>query len=84
MCCSGTSAAAVGPDAIAWASPAAWRPGRVQGGGQHPGIERRLREAQCEADKNANCLQPGGAAADTMPFEGLNLFVSTDYQHKVL
>jgi uncharacterized protein YhjY with autotransporter beta-barrel domain len=54
----------------------------VQGGGQPPGIEQRLREAQCEADKNANCLQPGGAAADTMPFEGLNLFVSTDYQHK--
>jgi outer membrane autotransporter protein len=54
----------------------------VQGGGQPPGIEQRLREAQCDADKNANCLQPGGAAADTMPFEGLNLFVSGDYQHK--
>ena len=54
----------------------------VQGGGAPPGIEQRLREAQCEADKNANCLQPGGAAADTMPFEGLNLFVSGDYQHK--
>lgn len=54
----------------------------VQGGGQPPGIERRLREAQSDADKNANFLQPGGAAADTMPFEGLNLFVSGDYQHK--
>ena len=54
----------------------------VQGGGQPPGVEQRLRQAQCDADKNANCLQPGGAAADTMPFEGLNLFVSGDYQHK--
>ena len=54
----------------------------VQGGGRPSGIEQRLREVQCEADENANCLQPGGAAADTMPFEGLNLFVSADYQHK--
>jgi len=54
----------------------------VPTGGQWPGISQRLRELQCEADKNANCLQPGGAAADTMPFEGLNLFVSTDYQNK--
>jgi outer membrane autotransporter protein len=54
----------------------------VQGGGRPSGIEQRLREVQCEADENANCLQPGGASADTMPFEGLNLFVSADYQHK--
>ena len=54
----------------------------VQNAGEVAGIEQRLREAQCEADKNANCLQPGGAAADTMPFEGLNLFVSADYQNK--
>ena len=55
----------------------------VQGGGQPPGIEQRMRELQCKADGNANCLQPGGAAADSMPFEGLNLFVSTDYQKKI-
>ncbi len=54
----------------------------VQGGGRAPGIEQHLRQLQCEADGNANCLQPGGAAADSMPFEGLNLFVSTDYQNK--
>jgi outer membrane autotransporter protein len=54
----------------------------VQGGGRPAAIEQRLREQQCEGDANANCLQPGGAAADTMPFEGLNLFVSGDYQHK--
>lgn len=54
----------------------------VQGGGQPPGIEQHLRESQCKAEGNASCLQPGGAAADTMPFEGLNLFVSADYQNK--
>jgi outer membrane autotransporter protein len=54
----------------------------VQGGGRPSAIEQHLREQQCEGDENANCLQPGGAAADTMPFEGLNLFVSADYQHK--
>jgi len=53
----------------------------VQTGGR-PGIERRLRGFQCAGDENANCLQAGGAAADSMPFEGLNLFVSTDYQNK--
>ena len=51
-------------------------------GAQRQAVENRLREAQCKADGNTNCLQPGGAAADTMPFEGLNLFVSTDYQYK--
>jgi len=55
----------------------------VQQGGLPPSVQQRMREAQCEADKNGNCLQPGGAAADTMPFEGLNLFVSTDYQKKL-
>ena len=55
----------------------------VQGGGQPPGIEQRMRELQCKAEGNASCLQPGGAAADSMPFEGLNLFVSTDYQKKI-
>jgi len=60
------------------------RRGELLDAREHPfaGIEQRLREVQCEADENANCLQPGGAAADTMPFEGLNLFVSADYQHK--
>ena len=55
----------------------------VQQGGLPPSVQQRMREAQCEADKNASCVQPGGAAADTMPFEGLNLFVSTDYQKKL-
>ena len=54
----------------------------VQGGGQPLGIEERLRELRCKAEGNANCLSAGGAAADTMPFEGLNLFVSADYQNK--
>src|SRR5215470_15297866 len=45
----------------------------VQGGGEPPGIEQRLRELRCKAEGNANCLSAGGAAADTMPFEGLNL-----------
>ena len=54
----------------------------VQGGGQPPGIEQHLRELRCKAEGNANCLSAGGAAADTMPFEGLNLFVSADYQNK--
>jgi outer membrane autotransporter protein len=55
----------------------------VQQGGLPAAVEQRMREAQCAADKNASCVQPGGAAADTMPFEGLNLFVSTDYQKKL-
>ena len=54
----------------------------VQTGGEPPGIEQRLRELRCKAEGNANCLSAGGAAADTMPFEGLNLFVSADYQNK--
>lgn len=54
----------------------------VQQGGLPAAVEERMREAQCEGDENASCVQPGGAAADTMPFEGLNLFVSADYQHK--
>ena len=54
----------------------------VQGGGRLPGIEQHLRELQCEAEGNANCLQPGGAAADSMPFAGLNLFATADYQNK--
>ena len=45
-------------------------------------VAQRLREMQCEADGNANCLQLGGASADETSFEGLNLFVSTDYQYK--
>ena len=45
-------------------------------------VSKRLREMQCEADGNANCLQLGGASADEHPFAGLNLFVSTDYQYK--
>jgi uncharacterized protein YhjY with autotransporter beta-barrel domain len=55
----------------------------VQQGGLPTSVEQRMREAQCAADKNASCVQPGGAAADTMPFEGLNLFASTDYQKKL-
>jgi outer membrane autotransporter protein len=55
----------------------------VQRVGLPAAIEQRLRELQCEGDANANCLQPGGAAADTMPFEGLNMFVSADYEHKL-
>lgn len=54
----------------------------VQQGGPPAAVEQRMREAQCEGEANASCVQPGGAAADTMPFEGLNLFVSGDYQHK--
>ena len=54
----------------------------VQTGSQRQEIERHLRELRCKADKGANCLQPGGAAADSNPFEGLNLFVSADYQNK--
>jgi outer membrane autotransporter protein len=45
-------------------------------------VSKRLREMQCEADGNADCLQLGGASADETSFEGLNLFVSTDYQYK--
>jgi outer membrane autotransporter protein len=54
----------------------------VQQGGLPAAVEQRMRAAQCEADGNGSCVQPGGAAADTMPFEGLNLFATADYQRK--
>ena len=54
----------------------------VQNGGLPAAVSQRLRQQQCEADDNANCLQPGGASADETSFDGLNLFVSTDYQYK--
>jgi len=49
---------------------------------QRQAIEQRLRNERCKVDKSANCVQPGGGAADTASFAGLNLFVSTDYQNK--
>jgi len=49
---------------------------------QRQAIEQRLRDERCKADKSANCVQPGGGAADTASFAGLNLFVSGDYQNK--
>ena len=49
---------------------------------QRQAIEQRLRDERCKASQNANCAQPGGGAADTASFAGLNLFVSTDYQNK--
>jgi outer membrane autotransporter protein len=54
----------------------------VQNDGLPAAVSERLRERQCEADGNANCLQAGGASADETSFDGLNLFVSTDYQYK--
>src|SRR5262245_12194102 len=54
----------------------------VQTASQWQGIEQHLRALRCLGDQNADCLQPGGAAADSTPFDGLNLFVSADYQNK--
>jgi outer membrane autotransporter protein len=80
VCSGSTAPVGCGP------GPAAGGPGgqiEVQQGGLPAAVEQRMREAQCEADNNASCVQPGGAAADTMPFEGLNLFATADYQHKL-
>lgn len=51
-------------------------------GSQQRQIEQRLQQLRCEGRDDPACAGVGGAAADTVSYEGLSLFVSADYQHK--
>lgn len=59
--------------------------GQIEVQNEGPSAAQRqaiLRQRQCEADGNANCLQAVGASPDEVSFEGFNFFISTDYQYK--
>lgn len=45
-------------------------------------IEQRLQQLRCEGSDDPACAGIGGAAADSVSFEGLGVFVAADYQHK--
>jgi outer membrane lipase/esterase len=49
-------------------------------GSQQRQIEQRLQQLRCEGSDDPACA--GGAAADSVSYEGLGVFVSADYQHK--
>jgi outer membrane autotransporter protein len=49
-------------------------------GSQQRQIEQRLEQLRCEGSNDPACA--GGAAADSVSYEGLGVFVSADYQHK--
>jgi outer membrane lipase/esterase len=43
-------------------------------------IQQRLEQLRCKGSEDPACV--GGAAADSVSYEGLGIFVSGDYQHK--
>jgi outer membrane lipase/esterase len=45
-------------------------------------IQQRLQELRCQGSDDPACAGAGGAAADSVSYEGLGVFVSADYQHK--
>jgi outer membrane autotransporter protein len=45
-------------------------------------IQQRLQQLRCEGSDDPACGGAGGAAADSVSYEGLGVFVSGDYQHK--
>ncbi len=45
-------------------------------------IEQRLDRLRCEGSDDPSCAGVGGAAADTVSYEGLSIFVSGLYEHK--
>jgi outer membrane lipase/esterase len=49
-------------------------------GSQQRQIEQRLQQLRCEGSDDPACA--GGAAADSVSYEGLGVFISADYQHK--
>jgi outer membrane autotransporter protein len=49
-------------------------------GSQQRQIQQRLQQLRCEGSDDPACA--GGAAADSVSYEGLGVFVSADYQHK--
>lgn len=50
------------------------------GGSQQRQIQQRLQQLRCAGSDDPACA--GGAAADSVSYEGLGVFVSADYQHK--
>lgn len=45
-------------------------------------IQQRLQQLRCEGSDDPACAGAAGAAADSVSYEGLGVFVSADYQHK--
>jgi uncharacterized protein YhjY with autotransporter beta-barrel domain len=45
-------------------------------------VEQRLHRLRCEGSNDPACVDGGGAAADSVSYDGLGVFVSADYQHK--
>ena len=45
-------------------------------------IEQRLERLRCEGSDDPSCVGTGGAAADSVSYEGLGVFVSAGYEHK--
>ncbi|MGH9201236.1 MAG: autotransporter outer membrane beta-barrel domain-containing protein, partial [Vicinamibacterales bacterium] len=45
-------------------------------------IEQRLQRLRCEGSDDPACAGIGGAAADSVSYEGLGVFVSAGYQYK--
>lgn len=45
-------------------------------------IEQRLQQLRCEGSDDPACVAGGGAAADSVSFEGLGVFVSGSYEFK--
>ena len=45
-------------------------------------IEQRLERLRCEGSDDPSCAGVGGAAADSVSYEGLGVFVSGLYEHK--
>jgi uncharacterized protein YhjY with autotransporter beta-barrel domain len=45
-------------------------------------VEQRLQRLRCEGSDDPTCAGGEAAAADSVSYEGLGVFVSADYQHK--
>jgi uncharacterized protein YhjY with autotransporter beta-barrel domain len=57
-------------------------PSQAIAGAQQQQIEDHLRQLRCKDSDNPNCVEAGGAAADSVSYEGLSFFVSGSYEHK--
>lgn len=52
------------------------------GGGAQNQVEQRLSFLRCQNVDDPACGGPGGAAADSVSYEGISIFVAAGYQHK--
>src|SRR5262245_6111734 len=57
-------------------------PGQGISGSAQRQIEQRLERLRCEGSDDPSCAGVGGAAADSVSYEGLGVFVSGLYEHK--